>query len=81
MSSIPVDLDREKMRFLLEQLAFEQLDRKGAMELKPLLEIETRLATDIRYKKTLIKLIETLDKYIKGEVNLMPEINVPISIA
>jgi len=51
------------------------------MELKPLLEIETRLATDIRYKKTLIKLIETLDKYIKGEVNLMPEINVPISIA
>lgn len=79
MSSIPVDLDRSKMRLLLEQLALEKLDRKGAMELKPLLDREARLATDIGYKKTLIKLIETLNKYIKGEVNLMPELNVTVS--
>lgn len=79
MSSIPVDLNRSKMRLLLEELAFERLDREGAMELKPLLETEARLTMDTEYKKRLINLIETLDKYIKGEVNLMPELNVTLS--
>jgi len=79
MSSIPVDLDRSKMRLLLEQLALERLDSNGARELKPLLETEARLTMDTEYKKRLINLIETLDKYIKGEVNLMPELNVSIS--
>jgi hypothetical protein len=79
MSSVPIDLDRERMRYLLEQLSVEMLDRNGAEELRSLLDKEARLAMDQRYKKTLLRLIEILDEYIRGKVNLMPDLNVRVS--
>lgn len=75
MSSLPVDLDREKMQYLLRQQSLERLDREGAQELKPLLIKEAANAKDLRYRKMLFRLIDLLDKYIKGEVNLMPDLD------
>lgn len=76
MSSIPVDLDRAKMQYLLRQLSLERLDRESAQELKPLLQREAQYTTDPRYRNVLFRLIEILDQYIRGEVNLMPELSI-----
>lgn len=73
----PIDIDYKKMQYLLELLSIERLEKDGAIELRRLLLKESQRATiDLRYRKTLLRLIETLDRYIKGEVNLMPEISV-----
>jgi hypothetical protein len=71
MSAIKID-ERELMQYLLRQLSFERLDTEGAAELKPLLERELQTVTDPKYKRTLQRLINLLDKYIRGEINLMP---------
>ena len=69
--------DRGKMRYLLRQLSLERLDRAGAIELRPLLLMESSqtAAIDSIYRKTLLRLIDILDKYVSGEVNLMPVLN------
>ena len=80
MNTLPMDLERAKFRILLEDLAFEKLDIDGAIELRPLLIKEAKHTDNMRYKKILLKLIDTVDKYIKGEINLRRDIDVPISI-
>jgi hypothetical protein len=79
MSSLPIDAEHGKMRDLLKRLSVERLDIEGARELKQLLQKESQTAMDLRYRKTLFRLMEILDKYIAGEVNLMPELNVQVS--
>lgn len=79
MSSIPIDLDKSKMRLLLRDLSLEKLNKEGAQELKPLLLKESQITTDLYHRKTLFRLIDILDKYIKGEINLMPELNVSVA--
>lgn len=74
MSSLPVDLDREKMNPLLERLERGALDRDGAAELKPLLQKEMQKArqkghVDREYDLQL--LIDMLDSYIAGHIDLM----------
>jgi hypothetical protein len=76
MSSLSIperDKEKEKMRILLKHLSLEQLDREEAMELKPLLMKESQVAMDLGYRKVLFRLMEILDKYIAGEVNLSPD--------
>lgn len=73
----PIDLDsRSKMEYLLHLLSLERLDREGAQELKPLLEREAQNTNNPRYIKVLSKLIQMLNDYIAGRINLMPEIEV-----
>lgn len=73
----PIDLNgRFKMEYLLNLLSLERLDREGAQELRPLLEREAQNTSDERYKEVLDGLIEMLDQYIRGEINLMPNISV-----
>jgi hypothetical protein len=79
MSSLPIDAEHEKMRDLLKRLSVERLDREEARELKQLLLKESQTAMDLRYRKTLFRLIDILNKYIAGEVNLMSEPNVQVS--
>jgi hypothetical protein len=76
MSSIPMNNNHERMQYLLKQLSLERLDRDGAMELRPLLVEESQNTRDPRYRKILLRLIDILDKYVDGEVNLMPYITV-----
>ncbi len=67
------------MRLLLRDLSLEKLNKEGAQELKPLLLKESQITTDLYHRKTLFRLIDILDKYIKGEINLMPELNVSVA--
>lgn len=79
-NTIPINLDRERMRYLLRQLSLERLEREDASELKTLLLKELEQTTlDPRYRKTLLRLTKILDKYIAGEINLMPEFQVNVS--
>ena len=73
----PIDLNsRFKMEYLLNLLSLERLDGEGAQELKPLLEREYQNTSDQRYRDVLLGLIEYLDQYIRGEINLMPGISI-----
>lgn len=79
-NTIPINLDRERMRYLLRQLSLERLEREDASELKTLLLKELEQTTlNPRYRKTLLRLTKILDKYIAGEINLMPEFQVNVS--
>jgi hypothetical protein len=76
MSAIHVNIDRERMQALLRDLSLERLDVDGAKELKQLLLRESQITMDLRYRRILLRLIDILDKYIAGEVNLMPYVTV-----
>jgi len=80
-NTLPIDLDKAKLSLLLQELAFERLDRDGAIELRPLLVEVERFVDNPRDRRNIEKTIKRLDKYINGEINLMQNIDVPISIA
>jgi hypothetical protein len=79
MSGIKIDVDRQKMRYLLRQLSLERLDRDGAEQLRPMLQMELDSVSDPRYRDTLSRLIKLLSRYIAGEINLMKGINVRVA--
>jgi hypothetical protein len=73
VSSVKVDLDKEKLRLLLRMLGKNQLGRGEAVELRPLLLRERRNSIrrrDAKTKRYVDELLHYLDKYIAGEVNL-----------
>jgi hypothetical protein len=69
----PVDLNRENMIYYLRQLSQGLLDREGAQALRPLLQIELETAQrqgNIESIRRLTRLIQDLDLYITGRINL-----------
>jgi len=74
MSSLPINTDKEKMHLLLERLENRTLDREMAKDLKPLLQKELQKAIqkgNIDREYDLRLLIDMLDSYIAGHINLM----------
>jgi hypothetical protein len=82
MSTIRVDPDKEKMKYLLTRLEQGLLDKEGATELREVLIRKKRQKSnknDAILKKDLSDLVELLDRYIAGKVNLYRPINSKIS--
>jgi hypothetical protein len=84
MSSINIenDIKRQKMRYLLSLLSLGKLTKELAGELKPLLIEELQKArsqNDIEHQKELSALIQILDSYLLGKVNLMVQPDAIIS--
>lgn len=68
------------MRYLLGLLSIERLEKADATELRQyLFEESNRTDIEPRYRNIILRLIETLDDYIAGRINLMPEIHVNVS--
>ena len=75
MNSIPIDIDRETMVYLLRKLSLGRLDKEEAMLLIPLLKKELIKAEDnknITHVHRLLRLLDKLSLYVKGQINLMP---------
>ena len=69
----PVDLDRENMIYYLRQLSQGLLDREGAQTLRPLLQRELETAREqgnMENIRRLTRLIQDLDLYLDGRINL-----------
>jgi hypothetical protein len=69
----PIDLDRENMIYYLRQLSQGLLDREGAQTLRPLLQKELEAAREqrnIESIRRLTRLIQTLDLFLEGRINL-----------
>ena len=78
-----MDPSRQKMDLLLARLENGLLDIDGAQELKPLLiqeQINARSKGDKEYEKDLLLLIDILDRYLKGEINLYKNIDFRVSV-
>lgn len=71
MTAIPVDIEPDKKRYLLEMMSIGLLDRDGARELKPLLQNDILRTKDLVRKNRLLQLVNTLDDYISERINLM----------
>lgn len=72
-NTIPIDLDRDKMVLLLKRLTQGRLEIKDAHELKILLEKEYRnakLNKNNQYETQLMELINILDDFISGKIDL-----------
>jgi hypothetical protein len=84
MSGIPINLDREKFNFLLQKLEQGMFDRDAVRELKPLLQAEieeARRKGKFDRADDLSLLMDILNSYASGKINLMPEINVNVNVA
>jgi hypothetical protein len=77
MTSVPMDNGTEKKRYLLEMLSIGLLDKDGARELKPLLEKDLLTTDDLIRKNRLSQMVNTLNAYLAGKINLMMEPYVP----
>jgi hypothetical protein len=79
-NTLPIDLDKEKLRYLLERLSKKILQREEAIELKPLLERIWNDAVrqgDTEFASELAQMLIALNGYIHGRIELVE--NVPIS--
>ena len=79
-NTLPIDLDKEKLRYLLEKLSNRTLQREEAMELKPLVERIWKDAIkqgDPDFASEVAQMLIALDGYIHGRIELVE--NVPIS--
>jgi hypothetical protein len=77
-NTIPLDLDKEKLRDLLEKLSKRTLQRDEAEHLKPLLERIWRDVIkqgDTILASELAQMLIALDGYIHGRIDLE---NIPI---
>lgn len=73
-NTLPIDLDKEKLRYLLERLSKRILKREEAIELVPLLERISNDAAregDTEYASEVAKMLIALDGYIHGRVTLV----------
>ena len=69
----PIDLDRENMIYYLRQLSQGLLDIEGAQTLRPLLQRELETAREqgnMESIRRLTGLIQALDLYLEGRINL-----------
>jgi hypothetical protein len=74
MSSVPINLDSEKMKLLLKRLEEGTLDKESARELRPLLQKEVQRLYNIGdYEQgdDLQLLADILDRYIAGIIDLI----------
>lgn len=72
-NTIPIDLNYEKLRLLLRRLSNGLLDIDQAQELRQLLESEKINANrnhDHVHEKQISELIQLLDSFIAGEIDL-----------
>ena len=72
-NTIPIDLNYEKLRLLLRRLTQGLLDIEQAQELKQLLEsekINANRKNDHIHEKQISELIQLLDSFIVGEIDL-----------
>jgi hypothetical protein len=80
MSSIRgFNFDRAEMRMLLERLGEGRLDLDGARQLRPLLVQALKEAThanDKELKSYLLGMINIIDMYLSGEINLLEPIEI-----
>lgn len=77
--------DPEKMKILLKKLETRTLDREEAKQLIPLLRKElesTRNKGNYQREGDIAILIDVLESYIRGTINLMIQpMSTPISVA
>jgi hypothetical protein len=74
LNTLPIDINREKLRDLLERLSNRTLQRKEAEELVPLLERIWNDAIkqgDASLASELAQILIALDDYIHGRVNII----------
>lgn len=79
-NTLPIDLDKEKLRYLLERLSNRTLQREEAVELQPLLGRVWKDAIkqgDPDFATEIGQMLIALDGYIHGRIEL--DENVPIS--
>jgi hypothetical protein len=79
-NTLPIDLDKEKLRYLLVRLSKRILQREEAVELQPILEKIRKDAIkqgDPDFASEIAQMIIALDGYIHGRIELVE--NVPIS--
>lgn len=80
-NTLPIDLDKEKLRYLLERLSKRILQREEAVELQPLLQSlwkdVIKRGTDPDFASEIAQMLVALDGYIHGRIELVE--NVPIS--
>jgi hypothetical protein len=82
MSSMAIDPNPDKMNQLLERLEHGMLDRNAAMELKPLLQEQIEKARKkgkFQRADNLLLLVDILDSYISGRIDLMVQPEVVVS--
>lgn len=72
-NTLSINPDPEKKRYLLNLLSMGLLDKEGAKQLRALLLKDIPSIQNIERKKRIIQLINNLNKYISGEINLMLE--------
>jgi hypothetical protein len=72
-NTIPIDLDKEKLRYLLDKLSRRVLRRDEAVQLKPLLEKGWNDAVkhgDTKFALEIAQVVVALDGYIDRRVEL-----------
>jgi hypothetical protein len=79
-NTIPVDLDKYKLRDLLERYHQKKLSPEDALELRPLIERIWQNALDVNDMKTaseMSTILIALNAYIHGRVSLYdpPKVN------
>jgi hypothetical protein len=73
-NTLPIDLDKEKLQYLLKKLSKRILKREEAIELVPLLERISKEAVtkgDSEFASEVAKMLIALDGYIQGRVTLV----------
>jgi hypothetical protein len=80
-NTLPIDLDKEKLRYLLEKLKTRTLQREEAEELKPLVERiwydVVKQGNDPDFASEIAQMLIALDGYIHRRIELVEY--VPIS--
>jgi hypothetical protein len=79
MSSIPIDLNYEKLNYLMKKFELHLLTKDEARELIPLLEEEQKEAIkqgNNKYERILSGLLGVLKMYLAGKINLYESIDV-----
>ena len=72
MTSIPIDINREKLQYLLSRFKDGILTREQALELRPLLERKRKKALneDIELARDIMSMLIGLNGYIEGRIDL-----------
>jgi superfamily I DNA and/or RNA helicase len=73
MGSVPMDIKKQKIEILMKKLELHLLTQDDAREFIPLLEEEQKDAVKYgnkEYHRILSELLEVLQRYLIGEVNL-----------
>lgn len=78
-NTLPIDLNKEKLRYLLEKLSNRTLHREEAEELKPLVERIWNDAVkqgDTDFASELAQMLIALDGYIHGRIDLVENVSI-----